>query len=118
MEGVLEPELWLGRRGKEALEPDAGLVWRKEEREKGETVGAAPLSPLHETVSASGDYFPYTLRQSHVGDMMDGGLPGWGPEVTWVDRWLGQGWAGPQGSVYYCLTCQLTGCSWRTGDTS
>ena len=75
--------------------------------------GAGPLPPLHEAVPASGIHLPYTLRQSRVGDMVEGGLPGWGPEMTRVDRWLGQGWAGPLGSVYFC---QLAGHSWRTGD--
>ena len=76
-EGVLEPEL--GMREKETPEPDAGLVRREEEGEvgsEGEIVGAGPLPPQLETVTASGNYFPYTLRQSHVGDMVEDGLPG------------------------------------------
>ena len=118
VERVLEPKLGLGRRGKDTLEPEAGLVGGEEEREigsKGENVGAGHLPPLHEAVTASGNYLPCTLRQTHVGDMVEGGLPGWGPEMTWVDRWLGQGWAGPLGSVYFCLNCQLAGNSWRIG---
>ena len=46
--------------------------------------------------------------------MVEGGLPGWGPEMIWVDRWLEQGWAGPLGSVFFCLNCQLTEHSLRT----
>ena len=86
MEGGLEPEV--GMRENETLEPDARLVWREEEGEleSGEITGAGPLPPLLETVTASGNYFPYTLRQTYVGDMVEGGLPGWGPEVAWVDR--------------------------------
>ena len=51
----------------------------------------------------------YRLLQARVGDMVEGGLPGRGPEVQWMDRWDGQGWTGPVGSVYFCLACQLAG---------
>ena len=51
----------------------------------------------------------YKLLQARVGDLVEGGLPGRGPEVQWMDRWNGHGWAGPVGPVYFCLACQLAG---------
>ena len=58
--------------------------------EEGREVKNPGAGPLPEAVTDSGNYLPSTLRQTHVGDMVEGSwLPGWGPEVTWVDRWLG-----------------------------
>ena len=98
-------------------EPDAGL-WRfsregKEGRGRREVGGASLLPPPSEPLPASGNNFPHTLRQVRVGDMVEGGLPGCGPEAMWVDQWTGQGWAGPLGSVYFCLSCQFGGVLWR-----
>ena len=114
--GREEADSWFGR-GEEALQPDAGMMWRREEEEveRGGIRGARPPLTLPETVTASGIFFPYTLQQAQVGDIVACGTPGWGPEVSWVDRWLGQGWAGPQGSVFFCLSCQLGGRYWRKG---
>ena len=64
-------------------------------------------SLVTESVTASRTKFPRMLRQARVGDLLEGGVPGRGPEVTWVDMWTGQGWAGPMGSVYFCASCQL-----------
>ena len=102
-------------REEEAPEPDAGL-WRCQEegqegwgRRRDHVGGASLLPPLTDPVSASGNNFPLTLRQVRVGDLVEGGLPGCGPEAMWVDQWTGQGGAGPLGSVYFCSSCQLEG---------
>ena len=118
--------LWCS--GKEGLEvedgredgaprPDAGLWGWHEEGDEGrrrrDAGGAGPLPPFSEPVSASGNNFPRMLRQVTVGDLVDGGLPGCGPEAIWMDQWTIQGWAGPLASVYFCLSCQLGGGLWR-----
>ena len=66
---------------------------------------AAPLPSL-KTVSASGYISNLTLRQSRVG-YCEGESGSLGPEMTWWDKWLGWGWAGPVSPVYFCLSCQL-----------
>ena len=101
----------------EVVEPDAGLKCQEggnEWRRNGEVGGGPGLQPtLAESVTASRIEFPRMLRQAYVGDMVEAGLPGRGPEVMWVDHWTGQGWAGPLGSVYFCTSCQLAGGTWR-----
>ena len=84
---------------------------RGEKEDRGchrEAGGAAPLPPHPSFVSASGSEIHYTLRQSRVGEV-EGRLAGWGPEVAWVDQWLGWGWAGPISPVYFCLFSQTGG---------
>ena len=78
-----------------------------------EVRGPSPLPTLTGSVTASRVQSHRMLRQAHVGDLVEGGLPGRGPEVTWVDQWTGHGWAGPMGSVYFCSSCQLAGEFWR-----
>ena len=66
----------LFRREEETLEPEAGLMWtpswRGEENEvvREEKRGAGLLPPLPETVTSSGNLFPYTLRQVNVDSTM------------------------------------------------
>ena len=99
-----------GNRG--ALEPDARLGGPgegEELRKRGEVRGPGLLPTHQEPVTASRFQFPRMLRQARVGDLVEGGFPGRGPEVTWLDQWTGQGWAGPMGSVFFCSACQLAG---------
>ena len=77
-------------REKGAPAPDAGLWSCQEKGDEGwrgwrrRGVGGADiLSPLTEPLSASGNTFLRTLRQANVGDLVDGGLPGVGPEAVW-----------------------------------
>ena len=111
-------EVRLDRRLREgATEPDARLGCPEEGEEewrRGEEVGGPGLLPTFTgPVTASRSKFPRMLRQAHVGDMVEGGLPGRGPEIMWVDQWMGQGWAGPLGSVYFCSSCQQAEGVWR-----
>ena len=74
------------RREEGAPEPDAGLLSCQEEGEEGwrrrEVGEAGFLPPFTGPVSASGNILPRTLRQVSVGDLVDGGIPGCGPEAT------------------------------------
>ena len=85
----------------------------EEWRRKGEVGGPGLLPTFTGPVAASRSKFPRMLWQAHVGDMVEGGLPGRGPEVMWVDQWTGQGWAGPLGSVYFCTSCKQAEGFWR-----
>ena len=112
----LELGLWNGMEEEKTLEPDAGLGCQEGEEEwrRGREVREPSLLPIfNESVTASRVQSPRTLRQAHVGDLIEGGLPGKGPEVTWLDQWTGQVWARPIGSVFFCSSCQLTGGVWR-----
>ena len=63
------------------MTPDAKLGCQREgEKRKTRGVSGRPvLLPNHTE-------FPRMLRQARVGDLVAGGIPGRGPEVTWVGQ--------------------------------
>ena len=104
LKGIKEKEV-------KQLETDAkspkSLGQRLEEEEAEHTASphfSAP-PPSTETKLACRSTNPYMQQWSRWGEV-EGEQGLGGPEVTWVDQWLGQGWAGPLSSVYICYSCQ------------